>query len=348
MVMKQPLTLSPVEATMQLFRRRKLPIHVVVICGFAASLLSPCVTSAQSAREVEGAMTVQAKRFESNPIITMGMDASIGDNINGPSLIRVPDWVKDPLGRYYLYFAHHEGKNIRMAYADDLKGPWRIYSPGTLQMDQTACINHIASPDVHVENAQRQIIMYFHGKTKLGQLSFRAVSKDGINFTASEEPIGPTYFRVFEHDGAHYALARAEGKDEGAVLLRSGDGGVTFERGQSVLPRCRHTAVLKRENKLLVFFSRGYDAPERILLATIDLEGDWRNWKASEPVTVLEPEMDYEGADLPVAKSDFGKVYHRVRELRDPAIFEEDGKTYLLYSIAGESGIAIAETDFAR
>jgi hypothetical protein len=32
-----------------------------------------------------------------------------------------------------------------------------------------------------------------------------------------------------------------------------------------------------------------------------------------------------------------------VNQLRDPAIFEEDGRTYLLYAVAGESGIAIAE-----
>ena len=30
-------------------------------------------------------------------------------NINGPSLVRVPEWVEDPLGKYYLYFAHHRG-----------------------------------------------------------------------------------------------------------------------------------------------------------------------------------------------------------------------------------------------
>jgi hypothetical protein len=29
--------------------------------------------------------------------------------------------------------------------------------------------------------------------------------------------------------------------------------------------------------------------------------------------------------------------------LRDPAIFEENGRVYLLYAIAGERGIAIAE-----
>jgi hypothetical protein len=31
-----------------------------------------------------------------------------------------------------------------------------------------------------------------------------------------------------------------------------------------------------------------------------------------------------------------------VHELRDPAIYEEDGRLYLLYSVAGEQGIAIA------
>jgi hypothetical protein len=36
-----------------------------------------------------------------------------------------------------------------------------------------------------------------------------------------------------------------------------------------------------------------------------------------------------------------------VRQLRDPAIFTEDGRTYLLYSVAGESGIAIAELTVA-
>jgi len=32
-----------------------------------------------------------------------------------------------------------------------------------------------------------------------------------------------------------------------------------------------------------------------------------------------------------------------VNQLRDPAIFEEDDRVYLLYAVAGESGIAIAE-----
>jgi len=34
-----------------------------------------------------------------------------------------------------------------------------------------------------------------------------------------------------------------------------------------------------------------------------------------------------------------------VQELRDPCIFEENGKFYLFYTIAGEMGIALAEVD---
>src|SRR5712692_4214378 len=61
------------------------------------------------------------------PIIRPHMDDRMGDNINGPSLIRVPDWVEKLLGRYYLYFAHHDGRYIRLAYSDDLLGPWTMH-----------------------------------------------------------------------------------------------------------------------------------------------------------------------------------------------------------------------------
>ena len=50
---------------------------------------------------------MQIKRLSANPIVTPALDESIGANINGPSLLRVPEWLPNPLGRYYLYFAHH-------------------------------------------------------------------------------------------------------------------------------------------------------------------------------------------------------------------------------------------------
>ena len=94
---------------------------------------------------------------------------------------------------------------------------------------------------------------------------------------------------------------------------------------------------------LKVFYSRIGDRPERILLSEIDLRGDWTGWQCSPPVTVLAPEMGYEGADAPREPSSEGKVMEPAWQLRDPAIYEEDGRAYLLYSAAGESGIAVAE-----
>jgi len=66
-------------------------------------------------------------------------------------------------------------------------------------------------------------------------------------------------------------------------------------------------------------------------------------WVESPPRTLLLPETGYEGADLPNVPSVAGPAPGRVRQLRDPAIYAECGRTYLLYAVAGESGIAIAE-----
>ena len=48
-------------------------------------------------------------------IISPGMSEELGYNFNGPSLIKVPDFVENKLGRYYQYFAHHKGREIKMA-----------------------------------------------------------------------------------------------------------------------------------------------------------------------------------------------------------------------------------------
>ena len=87
---------------------------------------------------------VSAERLVAAPIIHSEMDEGIGDNINGPSLVRAPSWLPNRLGEYYLYFAHHEGGFIRLAVADELQGPWRIYSPGVL--DVRATESSITSP----------------------------------------------------------------------------------------------------------------------------------------------------------------------------------------------------------
>ena len=55
---------------------------------------------------------------------------TVGHDINGPSLILAPQWLEKPLGKYYLYFAGHRGTRIRLAYADNLTGPWKVVETG--------------------------------------------------------------------------------------------------------------------------------------------------------------------------------------------------------------------------
>ncbi len=268
----------------------------------------------------------------------------MGDNINGPSLIRVPAWLEAPLGRYYLYFAHHDGRYIRLAYADDVAGPWTMHEAGVLPLAASGFAGHIASPDVHVDEAHRRIRMYFHGADEPSgvagshQFTRVAVSPDGLHFVAAPEPLGRPYLRAFDWRGQTYGLGMP------GVLYRSRDGLTEFEEGPKLFSsRMRHSALKRDGGTLSVFYTNVGDAPESILVSTIDLAPDWRAWKETDPVLLLQPQLPYEGAGLPVMPSVRGLVHEPVCQLRDPAIFREGDRTYLLYAVAGEHGIAIAE-----
>jgi hypothetical protein len=284
------------------------------------------------------------RRLAGNPIITPQSDPSIGTNINGPSLIRVPSWIKKPLGRYYLYFADHNGKYIRLAYADRVQGPWRIYAPGTLPLSQSFFTDHIASPDVIVDDKRHTIRLYYHGLTPSDgtQHTRVALSRDGIHFEAVREPVGKgtAYWRLFHYGDWWYALAMP------GRLFRSRDGLTAFEPGPQLFPAAPtqvHNAVLLRGDTLHVFYSRAGDTPERIFHSTVALGPDWNQWRPSPLEECLAPRESWEGAGLPLTRGRIGAVNGPINALRDPAVFEEGGRVYLVYAIAGESGLAIAE-----
>lgn len=108
------------------------------------------------------------QRSDANPLVVTS--TLTGDNINYPSAIKVPDWIDDPLGTYYMYFSHKRGSYIRLAYADDVEGPWTVHPPGTLHLEDTPFTGHIASPDVHVDHDKQVIRLYYHGETRARDL----------------------------------------------------------------------------------------------------------------------------------------------------------------------------------
>ena len=128
------------------------------------------------------------------------------------------------------------------------------------------------------------------------------------------------------------------------AFYRSKDGLTGFEEGPTLFTEnMRHCALDLDGTTLKVYYSNALDCPERIYLSAIDLTPDWKSWKESASVAVLEPETEYEGATMPLEPSARGAIMEKVRQLRDPGIFKEGDKTYLLYSIAGEQGIAMAK-----
>jgi hypothetical protein len=274
-----------------------------------------------------------------------------GANINGPSLIATPDWLPNRLGRFYLYFAHHHGEYIRLAYADTLDGPWRIHGPGTLRLaDAVGCYGHIASPDVHVDHNRRQIRMYFHGFATGAnrQLSFLATSNDGLNFVARQPPIASSYLRALPWRDCWLGMA------SGGLMYVSKTGLDAFQLLRQPAfgfsdpaVKVRHVALRIVGDDLQVYFTRVGDKPERIFRAHIDLREPANRWRARDAKLVLAPETAWEGADQPVTRSKAGAAVARENALRDPAIFEHGDRIHLLYSVAGESGIGLADiTDF--
>jgi hypothetical protein len=202
---------------------------------------------------------------------------------------------------------------------------------------------NMSNPDVHVNDAGGQIRMYYHGSdTASGgsgpQATRVAIPQDGLHFTALPELLRRPYFRVFRWSDYYYALAMP------GVFCRSADGLSPFGEGPTLFtPNMRHTAVKLDGHTVSVFYTNAGDCPERIFLSTLDLTPDWWDWKSSEPSLVLQPELPYEGSDLPRQPAARGLVMKRVCQLRDPGIFQEEGRRHLLYTVAGEHGIAIAE-----
>jgi hypothetical protein len=256
-----------------------------------------------------------------------------------------------------------------------------VHEPGVLPVSATAFYRpqpdppetldnfytHVASPEIYVDEARQRLILWVHGwytggerwpagdrearewarARGYGQFTQAAESRDGLSFDVRPAITRTSYLRVWRAGDALFGMSRL------GLLLRASDplgvftAGPNPFRGTPYANRIRHVAVLERNGLLYVFFTAIGDDPERVLVSTIDRSGDWTDWRASEAVDLLRPEAPYECVDLPGAPSLAGDVKGPVRQLRDPAVIVDEGRTLLFYSFCGEQGIAAAELTFA-
>jgi len=373
-------------------------MSAVVLKVVAMALLSiSCSTHAQQfdvTRLNDVLPIVSKKQFE-----LAGASAEEGANINGPSVIRVPQWVPRrrraaPNAEYYMYFGHHQGRYIRLAWAEKVEGPWQLYDVGpdvadgmrgvldigddrNLELSTSLSIfKHIASPDVHVDSESKRIVMYFHGPVMHGnqkchgQRTFVATSPWGLNFSADINPqmLSDSYLRVFEFDGVQQGIAggnhyivgnddkpRSEGNELGFCSNSWQDSPANFlnftdisdvtnsssHRRKKV--RIRHLALYRKEAELFVFFTMKGHSPERILMTQVNLGEEC--WACAEPrespVEVMRAEEVWEGSAVKPSPSKRGAQFDLENALRDPFIFEDEGKLYLFYAGGGEQAIGL-------
>ncbi len=298
-------------------------------------------------------------RLRDKPLISPRTHGAIGTNINGPCVIRVPDWVPDPPGRFYMYFGHHTGRFIRMALSDALTGPWRVRDDPPLDVSETGFAQtevtwtnahgetivepaHIASPDVHVDDEARCFVMLFHGLHEDGRQTTRvAVSEDGLSFSSAADArdLAPPYLRLCRVDERYLGIAW------GGELFASKQPSGPFEKGPPLLERPngpdlipRHPAFAWRQGVLHCFYTLIGDCPERVWHVPVTPAKSWENWEIGTPNPVLAPEHDWEGAGLPAEPSSIGAARGIENALRDPFVFED----HLFYAVGGESGIGVA------
>lgn len=289
-------------------------------------------------------------------IIGKGANPEYGGNINGPCCILAPETSRSKFGKFFLYFSSHSSKAIKLAFSNQIAGPWRIYDDKVLDLKgYKDAYDHIASPDVFKDN-ENKLRMYFHARSRSRgreQWTYAAVSTDGINFEPLvDSPLAPFYMRIFYFRGEYYGITK------GGNIWRSRDGLSAFEQGINLFdhslseeiwhnssPSVRHLALdFEEEERLKIYFSRIGDFPERILETNVCLSPkDWNKWKVTEIREVIRPEEYYEGSGYKVRTSSSGPSIEEENALRDPYLFKYRNKKYLFYTVCGEYGIAVCE-----
>ena len=278
--------------------------------------------------------------------------------INGPTCITVPDWCTEKLGKYYLYFSSHAGKSIYLAAADNVEGPWKIISKQLIDIGLCKdAYDHIASPDIYIDDHARKIYLFFHARSRhrgREQWTFGAESADGLRFdNISDRPLAAFYFRYFNIGGTHCGLSKGGNLWVSASILSPYrcignifDRSLDNEYWHNDLGSIRHLCVLRTSRDFFVFYSRIGDRPERILATRFKLPckpEDLLDFASGNLLEISRPEQNWEGAGIPLTSSLPGAATDVENALRDPYVFTEIDEQYLFYTVKGEFGIAVSK-----
>jgi hypothetical protein len=286
----------------------------------------------------------------SNPEMT-----SRGENINGPTVVQIRfGLLKKPF--YLLFFAHHHGKFIRVAFSRLPNGPFiRIHAWGLhwVWNPLSERRGHVASPESVLVDGKRYLLTHSPSRRLPKQKTYAARLYLGFFSPRPRLTLLPGYARFFSWDKQVYAvthgrgLYRIKGPDwrpqELELDVREAIHLPDLEASVGI----RHPFILPIGDNLLYFFTRRGDSPERIFASLLYFNTD-KCASLGKPIEVLRPEMPFEGSELPTRPSAGGIARNSENAVRDPFVLELDGKYILYYAVQAERGIACAELDAGK
>ncbi len=141
-----------------------------------------------------------------------------------PSVIRT-EHLDKPLGRYYLYYAPHNGPGgICLAYADRLEGPWQEYEANPIirkDWPPHYAVSHVSGPEAIWNEQERKLFLYYHGENNVTRL---ASGTNGIDFEYEGAPVTAGMFdRISEASYARVFRYTLPGRDNRYIMLLMGN-----------------------------------------------------------------------------------------------------------------------------
>jgi hypothetical protein len=166
-------------------------------------------------------------RFEQRGVVLSyeGLKYRPQDDVIFPSVVATAGRFKNPLGRYYLYYAPHNAPGgICLAYADKLEGPWTEYAANPVisrEWKPHYKVSHVSGPHALWSDEERQLLLYFHGENPDTRL---ATSADGIHFTYDSVVVSTRLFpRLSEASYARVFRQKLPGRNNTYVMLLMGN-----------------------------------------------------------------------------------------------------------------------------
>jgi hypothetical protein len=269
-----------------------------------------------------------------------------------PSVITAADHVREPLGRFYLYYAPHNAPGgICLAFAESPLGPWTEYDANpivTRDWPPHYRVGHISSPHVLWVAEESLFFLYFHGENDTTRL---ATSADGIHFDYQDAVLTTAmYDNISEASYARVFRQSIPGTDTRFLLMFMGNNQgtrriylATAHDGRRFTPH-REPLINPPPGTGVTQVGAPWYLPHRgrhfVIFHGDKTKADLSNVTSDLYIAEMDPEFRQAAhPGLFYSRTQAGEDNARVS---DPCVFEDGGRRYLYMAVGGRLGQRIA------